>query len=102
MPPVEVDMRTPAYHAMTTAATSTKQAHVLIGRCSEYGPKLTYSEDAKPTCSFTLIYEEAGRDGGSYRTYIPISIVGGKAESVAESLEAGGLVLVEGKLSYSN
>jgi single-stranded DNA-binding protein len=67
----------------------------LAGRVGEYGPKMSYTEAAKPQCSFTLICYR-----GEYKTYIPVLCVGPKAEEVAEQLQPHDLVLLEGSLSW--
>jgi single-stranded DNA-binding protein len=68
---------------------------ILAGHVSQYGPKLTYTEQGKPQCSFTLVLTK-----GEFRTFIPVLCVGAKAEDVAEMLEGNDLVLLEGSLSW--
>jgi single-stranded DNA-binding protein len=68
---------------------------ILSGHISDYGPKLSYTESAKPQTTFTLIVSE-----GQDRTFIPVLVVGPKAEDLAESLEPGDVVELEGKLQY--
>jgi hypothetical protein len=38
---------------------------LVSGEVGQYGVKLTYSAQSKPQASFTLVCEEAGRDGVS-------------------------------------
>jgi single-stranded DNA-binding protein len=73
---------------------------IVSGAVSSYGAKLTYTEQAKPQCSFTLVCEEPGREGATFKTFIPVLIIGAQAEATAETLEPGAVVLLEGKLSY--
>jgi single-strand DNA-binding protein len=73
---------------------------ILIGRVGERGPKLTYSEQAVPTCTFTLELDEVNPTGKVYTSYLPVVVIGKYAEAVAERLEAGQEVLVDGKLNY--
>ena len=72
----------------------------LIGRVSDFGPKLTYNANGKPECSVTLMLEEPGKDGYVFKTFVAVQVVGPRAEEAAETLEPGDLCLVEGKLSY--
>jgi single-stranded DNA-binding protein len=67
----------------------------LSGIVGQYGVKLSYTEQAKPQTSFTLVVAE-----GTYKTFIPVLIVGHNAETLAESLEPGELVALTGKLTY--
>jgi single-stranded DNA-binding protein len=68
----------------------------LDGRVSEYGAKITWTEAGKPQTNFTLIHE---KDGG-YKTFIPVVVVGAKAEDVAEQLQPHEFVCIDGSLSY--
>jgi single-strand DNA-binding protein len=72
----------------------------VIGRVTSAGPKLKYDERSNPTCSFWLDVEEAGKDGQTRHSYIPVEIIGKCAESAAESLESGQECLIEGRLQY--
>jgi Single-strand binding protein family len=69
---------------------------VLAGRVSEYGAKISWTEQGKPQTSFTLIYEKEG----GFKTFVPILVVGAKSETLAEMLEPHEFVLLEGSLSY--
>jgi single-stranded DNA-binding protein len=73
---------------------------VVSGQVSESGLTLVYTEAGKPQATFTLICEEPGREGGTYKTFIPVLVVGPQAEAMAERLEPGDVVLLEGKLAY--
>lgn len=73
----------------------------LSSRVSDYGCTITWTEQGKPQKSFTLIIKEPGREGTTFKTFVPVLIVGTQAEHWAETLEAGDLVLVSGKLSYA-
>lgn len=73
---------------------------IVSGTISSYGPKISYTDAGKPQTSFTVVCEEPGREGASYKTFVPVLIVGAKAEDVAETLEAGDTILLEGKLAY--
>jgi single-stranded DNA-binding protein len=75
---------------------------LLTGRCSQYGAKITWTEHGKPQTTFTLVVEEPGRDGASFKTFVPISVVGAKAEAIAETLEPDDLLVVDGKLAYKS
>jgi hypothetical protein len=67
----------------------------LSGTIGQHGVKLSYTEQAKPQTSFTLIVEE-----GAYKTFVPVLIVGTRAEELAETLEAEDRVELSGKLTY--
>jgi single-stranded DNA-binding protein len=72
---------------------------ILAGEIGQYGVKISYTETVKPQTSFTLVCTEAGKSGG-FKAFIPVLIVGPQAEPLAESLEPGDLVLLEGRLAY--
>jgi single-stranded DNA-binding protein len=72
----------------------------LLGTVSQYGPKITWTDTGKPHTTFTLVCEEARKDGATFKTFIPILIVSPQAELLAESLEPGEPVLLEGRLAY--
>jgi single-stranded DNA-binding protein len=71
----------------------------LSGRIGGYGPRLTDTGAGKPPMSLTLTVEEPGQ-GGTVKTFVPVLIVGNQAEQWAETLEAGDLVAVSGRLQY--
>ena len=72
----------------------------LSGRISDDGPKIGWTESGKPQTTFTLIVEEPGREGSPFKTFVPVCLIGAKAEEAAETLEANTVVLVTGKLAY--
>jgi single-stranded DNA-binding protein len=73
---------------------------ILSGTIGQYGVKLSYTEQAKPQLSFLLTVAETGRDGATFLTFVPCVVVGPQAEALAETLEPGDVVLLEGKLAY--
>jgi single-stranded DNA-binding protein len=73
---------------------------VVIGRSGECGVKVTYSDQAVPTCSLTLEVDEVSQGGKVITTCLPVGIVGKYAEDVAHSLEPGDEVLVDAQLKY--
>jgi single-stranded DNA-binding protein len=73
---------------------------VVIGRIGERGVKVTYSEQAIPTCSFVLEVDEVSQSGKIFTTCLPVEIVGRYAEDVAHNLEPGDEVLVDATLKY--
>lgn len=73
---------------------------MLSGTIGQYGVKLSYYKQAKPQLSFSLTVAETGYDGATFRTFVPYVVVGPQAEALAETLEPGDVVLLEGKLSY--
>jgi single-strand DNA-binding protein len=74
---------------------------IIAGKVTD-GPKLTYSSEGTPQCSFTLIVEEPGRDGTSFKVFVPVEVFGKQAEPVAEEVNAGDIVLVDGKLKWKS
>jgi single-stranded DNA-binding protein len=72
---------------------------MLMGYVGQYGVKLSYTDNGKPQTTFTVMCTEAGKDA-EFKSFIPCLIVGPHAEGVAEALEPGDLVVLEGKLSY--
>ena len=76
---------------------------VLIGTVADPGPKLTYSDAGRPECRLTLMASEPSKRGKEdYRLFIPVFVYGTSAESVAESVDAGDMIAVQGKLSWSS
>jgi single-stranded DNA-binding protein len=73
---------------------------IISGVISRYGCKISYTESGKPQTTFTLIVEESSREGASYKTFVPVLIIGAKTGDLAETLEASDQVLLEGKLAY--
>jgi single-stranded DNA-binding protein len=74
---------------------------ILSGRISDYGPKLRYLESGKPELALTLCCDEPSRDGRMFTVYVPVLVYGNQCESLAETLEAGDVVLVTGKLAWT-
>jgi single-stranded DNA-binding protein len=75
---------------------------VLVGKCGDPGPKLTYnSATAKPECRMTLIVEE-GKSEQIFSLYVPVFIYGPGAERAAEEVDAGDVIAVDGRLSWKS
>jgi primosomal replication protein N len=75
---------------------------ILSGVIGQYGVKIEWAPAGKPQTSFTLVCEEEGKVSTTFRTFIPVLIVGAQAEALAESLEPGDHVLLEGKLMFKS
>jgi single-stranded DNA-binding protein len=74
---------------------------ILSGTIGQYGPKIEWTETGKAQTSFTLVCEEPRRgQSAPFKTFIPVLIVGAQAEACAETLEAGDVVVLEGKLAW--
>jgi primosomal replication protein N len=71
---------------------------VLLETIGKYGVDVHYAPSGSPCASFLLVVSEQGQDGKAYPTLIPCECWGKKAEAASE-LEAGALVLFEGKLA---
>ena len=70
---------------------------VLLGAIGKYGVEVRYATSGAPCASFMLVVTEQGQDGKEHATLIPCECWGKKAEAAGE-LDAGALVLFEGKL----
>ena len=70
---------------------------VLLGTIGKYGIEVRYAPSGAPFASFTLVASERGQDRKEHATLIPCEVWGKKAEAAGE-LEAGDLVVFEGKL----
>jgi hypothetical protein len=70
---------------------------VLLGQVGKYGIEVKYSNNGTACASFMLVCAEVGQDGKEHTTLVPCEVWGKKAEAAGE-LEAGQLVLFEGKL----
>jgi single-stranded DNA-binding protein len=70
---------------------------VLVGTIGKYGVEVRYATSGAPCASFTLVVTELGQDGKDHPVFIPCECWGKKAETASE-LDAGQLVLFEGKL----
>jgi single-stranded DNA-binding protein len=75
---------------------------VIVMGCVQEGLKLTYGPEGTPQCSLTLLLEEGGKDGGTYKLYLPVDVFSTHAEWVAEHVHAGALVLIDGKLRWKS
>lgn len=70
---------------------------VLVGTMGKYGVEVRYSASGTPCASFLLALGEVGQDGKEYLTLVPCEIWGKHAEKAGE-VEAGTVVIFEGKL----
>jgi single-stranded DNA-binding protein len=73
---------------------------LLVGHVTDTRPKLTYSERGRPECRLTLMLTEAGKDGQAFTVYAPIYVLGNGAETVAEQVDAGDVVSIDGRLGW--
>jgi single-stranded DNA-binding protein len=74
---------------------------VLTGTVAEPGPKMTYSPASKPETKITLVVSE-GKGEQTFNLYIPVFVYGAGAERVAEEVDAGDTVAVDGRLSWKS
>jgi single-stranded DNA-binding protein len=68
---------------------------IISGEVSSYGLKISWTESGKPQTSLTLVLDKAG-----YKTFIPCLVVGTKAPEVAETINGGDYLIIEGSLSW--
>jgi primosomal replication protein N len=73
---------------------------ILSGTIGQYGINIEWTAAGKPQTSLTLVCEEEGKVSTTFRTFIPVLIVGTQAEALAETLEPGDVVLLAGQLAY--
>jgi primosomal replication protein N len=73
---------------------------VQLAGVVKVAPSLTYSREGVPTLHLLLSIEEETRSGKTFTLGIPVAVVGDRAESLAERLEAGDVVIVSGKLQH--
>jgi len=66
----------------------------LVGTVGQYGAKISWTDGGKPQTSLTLVVENPGKDGTTYKTFIPVLVVGSRSEEYAESLEPGDLLAI--------
>jgi single-stranded DNA-binding protein len=71
---------------------------ILLGSVGRYGVEIRYHPSGTPCASFMLVLTEPGPEGRHFSTLIPCEVWGKKAEA-ASALDAGQLVLFEGKLA---
>ena len=70
----------------------------LLGAIGRYGVTVSYHDNGTPRASFLLAVQEHSQDGKVFTTLVDCQVYGKKAEAAGE-LEAGQLVLFEGKLA---
>ena len=70
---------------------------VLVGTISKYGVDVRYAQNGSPCASFVMVLTEVAQDGKEYTTLVPCEIWGKRAEAAGE-VEAGQVVVFEGKL----
>jgi single stranded DNA-binding protein len=75
---------------------------IICGKITDAGPKLTYTSEGTAQCSFAIMLKEPGRDGTPFKLFVPVEVFGKQAEPVAEQLNAGDTVLVDGKLKWKS
>jgi hypothetical protein len=49
---------------------------LLLGSVTDDGPRLTYTENGTPQCSFTLLIAEPGKDGATFKLFVPVDALG--------------------------
>jgi hypothetical protein len=69
----------------------------LLGQIGRSGVEVSYHGQGTPRAVFMMVLSELGSDGKTHQLWLPCEVWGKRAEQVGE-LDAGALVLVEGKL----
>jgi single-stranded DNA-binding protein len=75
---------------------------ILAGQVADAGLKLSYSSEGTPQYHFTLLLEEAGKDGQVYRLFLPVEVFSTHGQWAAEHLNASDRILVDGKLKWKS
>jgi single-stranded DNA-binding protein len=70
---------------------------ILLGTIGKQGVEVSYHGQGTARASFMLVVVEVGSDGKEHQLWQPVEVWGKRAEQVGE-LDAGAVVLVEGKL----
>lgn len=70
---------------------------ILLGTIGKYGVTVSYVGTGTPRAAFVLVVTELGQDGKEHATLVDCEVWGKKAEAASE-LDAGCLVVFEGKL----
>jgi hypothetical protein len=70
---------------------------ILLGAIGRNGVEVSYHGQGTARASFMLVVVEVGSDGKEHQLWQPCEVWGKRAEQVGE-LDAGAVVLVEGKL----
>jgi single-stranded DNA-binding protein len=70
---------------------------LLLGQISKHGVEVSYHGQGTAKAAFMLVVSELGSDGKAHQLWQPVEIWGKRAEQLGE-LDAGALVLVDGKL----
>jgi single-stranded DNA-binding protein len=71
---------------------------LLLGQVGRQGVEVSYHGDSgTPKAAFMLVVSELGTDGKEHQLWQPVEIWGKKAEQTGE-LDAGAVVMIEGKL----
>jgi single-stranded DNA-binding protein len=70
---------------------------ILLGTIGKHGVEVSYHGQGTAKAAFMLVVSELGSDGKEHQLWQPVEIWGKKAEQAGE-LDAGAVVLVEGKL----
>jgi single-strand DNA-binding protein len=66
---------------------------VLLGTLSE-DPKVSWTPAGTAECALTVLLEEPGKDGATFKLWTPVVLYGKAAEAAGETLNKGDLVLI--------
>ncbi len=69
---------------------------MVSGQVSSDGPNMSGTATSKPQTSLTLVRRESGKDGDTYKTFIPVLMVGPQAEPLTEQIAPWHAVVLEG------
>lgn len=72
---------------------------IISGTVADY--KTVVDPDMKVQLSFTLLYQQPyGTQGQVQKLFLPVDVAPSKAEAVAEAIDDGDMVLVDGSLKW--
>ena len=80
---------------MTSSFTINKT--LLAGRIGDYGVKISWLPSGKPELAFTLMLEKPVGEK-IFKTFVAVQVYGARVEALAETLEPGDVVFLEGSL----
>jgi len=73
---------------------------IIMGKVADL--KVTFDADSKPQTSFTLRYEQEYGEGRTSKLFVPVDVLSSRAESIADLINDGDTVLIDGSLKWKS
>lgn len=73
---------------------------LVVGRVTEQGVKIQWAENGTPETRWTLVVEEPGQAGATFRLFVPCCAYGKTAEAIGEQVNAADGLYLDGKLKW--